>query len=136
MGAWGPGIFDNDGAADWAATFDDTDVDDRLELIEHTLQRGTSSGYLEIDDCEAVLAAAAVVASLLPGGSALDASYGPQTLDDTTGLDVTDELRSLTVAALRGVTGANSEWMELWGDSDADPVALANELITVLAEDT
>ena len=49
---------------------------------------------------------------------------------------MTDELRSLTVAALRGVTGANSEWMELWGDSDADPVALANELITVLAEDT
>ena len=135
MGAWGDGIFDNDGAADWAATFDDTDIADRLGLIQHTLQRGTSSGYLDIDDCEAVLAAAAVVASLLPGGPALDPSYGPQTLDDTAGFDVTDELRALTVTALRGVTGANSEWMELWGDSDANPLALANELITVVAED-
>ena len=48
---------------------------------------------------------------------------------------MTDELRALTVAALRGVTGANSEWMELWGDSDATPIALANELMTDVAED-
>jgi hypothetical protein len=134
MGAWGNGIFDNDGAADWAALFDDTEMADRLGFITRTLERGTASGYLDIDDGEAVLAAAAVVASLMPDGPALDPNYGPQNLGDTAGFDVTDELRALTVRALRGVTGANSEWMELWGDSDADPIALANELITVLTE--
>jgi hypothetical protein len=134
VGAWGEGIFDNDGAADWAATFDDTDTADRLRLIQHTLERGIASGYLDIDDGEAVLAAAAVVASLAPDGPVLDANYGPQTLGDTAGFDVTDELRALTVRALRGVTGASSEWMELWGESDAEPIALANELITVLTD--
>jgi hypothetical protein len=134
MGAWGDGIFDNDGAADWAALFDDTEVADRLGLITRTLGRGTASGYLDIDDGEAVLAAAAVVASLVPDGPVLDTEYGPQTLGDAVGFDVTDELRALTVRALRGVTGANSEWMELWGDSDGDPTPLAQELITLLAD--
>ncbi|MET0701799.1 MAG: DUF4259 domain-containing protein [Mycobacterium sp.] len=134
MGAWGEGIFDNDWAADWAATFDDTDVADRLGFITRTLERGTASGYIDIDVGEAVLAAAAVVASQVPDGPALDPSYGPQTLGDTVGFEVTDELRALTVQALRGVTGANSEWLELWADSDADPLALANELITVLTD--
>jgi hypothetical protein len=134
MGAWGEGIFDNDGAADWATIFDDTEMADRLGFITTTLERGTASGYLDIDDGEAVLAAATVVASLVPDGPVLDANYGPQTLGHTVGFDVTDELRAMTVRALRGVTGANSEWMELWGDSDADPVALAYELIAVLTD--
>jgi hypothetical protein len=134
MGAWGTGIFDNDGAADWAILFDDTEMADRLGFITRTLERGTASGYLEIDDGEAVLAAAAVVASLVPDGLVLDENNGPQTLGGTVGFEITDELRALTVRALRGVTGANSEWMELWGDSDAEPTALANELITVLTD--
>jgi hypothetical protein len=134
VGAWGEGIFNNDGAADWAALFDDTDIADRLGFITRTLDRGTGSGYLDIDDGEAVLAAAAVVASLVPEGPALDPDYGPQTLGDTAGFDVTDELRALAVRALQGVAGPNSEWMELWGDSDADSIALVNELITALTD--
>jgi hypothetical protein len=138
MGAWGTGIFDNDGAADWAVLFDDTDMADRLGFVTRTLERGTTSGYIDIDididDGEAVLAATAVVASLVPDGPVLDANNGPQTLGGTVGFEVTDELRALTVQALRGVTGANSEWMELWGESDAEPIALANELITVLTD--
>ena len=128
----GEGIFDNDGAADWASRFDDTETADRLGFTRRTLERGTASRYLEIDDAEAVLAAAAVVASLMPDGPVLDPNYGPQKFCDTAGFDVTNELRALTVRALGGLTGPKSEWMELWGDSDADPIALAYELITVL----
>ena len=69
------------GPADWAAHFDDSEIADRLALITRTLERGNaSSRYLEIDDGEAALTAAAVVASPLPDGPALDANYGPQSL--------------------------------------------------------
>ena len=61
---------------------------DRSTPITRTLERGNASRYLEIDDCEAVLADAAVVASLLPDDPVPDANHGPQTLCAATRFDV------------------------------------------------
>ena len=51
MGTWGPGIFDNDTAADWA--FGLEDLPD-TQYIEKTLERviATRDAYLEAPDAE------------------------------------------------------------------------------------
>lgn len=63
MGAWGPGIFDNDAACDFAAAVADGGG---ILLMGQTLDRvlACGSGYLERSDAEECLAAADIIARL------------------------------------------------------------------------
>lgn len=136
MGAWGAGIFENDDAADWANEFDETDPAERLAFIEDTfaLTDDVDHGQLDIDDCSAVLAAAAVVAAQLPNGPRLDTTYGPQTLGDGPGLTVTPHLREKAVAAVQAVIHPDTEWSQLWDESaNTDARSAATHLLGILS---
>jgi hypothetical protein len=63
MGAWGPGIFENDTACDFAA---DIAKGSDLTLLEQTLNRvlAVQGGYLEAPDAAEALAAADIIARL------------------------------------------------------------------------
>ncbi len=117
MGAWGIGPFDNDEAADFSGDFDDASQVGRLELIRDALQNAVSVGdYLDMDVANSAIAAAAIVASQLPGGERVNLAYGPKSLA-VEGTPVLAEFAPLAVQALDRVVGDDSEWCELWDES-------------------
>ncbi|MDQ1656974.1 MAG: hypothetical protein QOD41_2057 [Cryptosporangiaceae bacterium] len=128
MGAWGDGPFDNDDAADWAAELDAAAPAERLDVIRAALAAAASADYLDADDGQRAVAAAAVVAAQRPGGPPLDTSYAPRILADGIVLDVPDELRDLAAAALDRAAGEDSELAELWDDG---PDAFATRLASL-----
>lgn len=124
MGTWDFGPFDNDDAADWSGELQEAGPDQRVTLIRQTLNEVLhEGGYLDSDPANRAVAAAAVVASLQPGGTALTTAYAPdfRTAGDT--LDIPADLPPLALRALDRVTGDDSEWRDLW--EDGLPKALA-----------
>ncbi|CRZ17062.1 DUF4262 domain-containing protein [Mycolicibacterium neworleansense] len=134
MGAWGVDAYGNDTAADWANDFDDTPLEGRVAFLEHTFAKAHDTDFLDNRECEQVIAAAAAVVALMPGGTPLDTAMGPETLDEEPRIVVTEELRNRAVAALREVVRPDSEWSLLWADSDLEASAHATvtQLITEL----
>lgn len=64
MGAWDTGPFDNDDAADFAASLDDLEPEDRACAIRCLLTRvAGEAGYLERDTGGAAVAMAVLVAA-------------------------------------------------------------------------
>lgn len=104
VGTWGVGPFDNDTALDWRDDLDEAPPADRVQLVRAALEAADDEGYLDYDVAAEAVAAAAVVASdpALP-----------------------TELRPLAVRALDRVIGPDSEWRQLWSESDELPDALA-----------
>ncbi|MCV7356006.1 hypothetical protein FHU31_000138 [Mycolicibacterium fluoranthenivorans] len=117
MGAWGTGVFDSDGAADWANAYDQTAPEERLAFIERTLAKAHSGSYLEVDDCVQVIAGAATVAALLPDTPTEPIAYGPETLWAESRFEVSGELRAAAIAALQRVIDPATEWSQLWDDA-------------------
>ncbi|MGI5350740.1 DUF4259 domain-containing protein [Streptomyces sp. CA-250714] len=118
MGTWDVGPFDNDAAGDFCAALDEASADAREGIVRDTLARvaGTRD-YLEADEAEEAVAAAALIAAQCHGGPSVDRFDGPEEpLPDLTGL------RSLAVQALDRVVSEPSELPELWDDaSDSTP---------------
>ncbi|MBO3742304.1 DUF4259 domain-containing protein [Actinoplanes flavus] len=124
MGAWGFGPFDNDDAADWSGDLHEAAPGERAGLLRKTLEEALHEGeYLEQDSGSQVVAAAAVIASLLPGGTALINSYAADSLTEGGTLDLPGDLPALALRALDRVAGDDSEWAEQW--EDGLPKALA-----------
>src|SRR3712207_3911326 len=59
MGAWGTGLFEDDAALDFMA--DVTEAEEPKELIRQAFETAIESDYLETDDGNAVIVAAAFV---------------------------------------------------------------------------
>ncbi|WP_431922536.1 DUF4259 domain-containing protein [Amycolatopsis tucumanensis] len=115
MGTWGIGHFDNDEAADFANELDDLPAGERGELIRTTLEAAAgNSGYLEAPEGMLAVAAAALVASQVPGGDPVDDSYGPEEPIPV----LPGELRALAVRAIDRVLAEKSELDELWEAPD------------------
>lgn len=132
MGAWGTGVFDNDGAGDFLAELRHTDIDQRETVIVQALQTAAAAeDYLEVDDGQAAIAAAAVTAMARTGRPVTDTDSGTD-LATTDLPHANPELVALAVRALDRVTGKDSEWRELWEESDALDEAL-NALADVRA---
>jgi hypothetical protein len=114
MGAWGTGPFDNDDAADFAASLDDLEPEDRTNAIREALTEAAGeTDYLERDTGAAAVAAAAVVAAQYPDGDPIDSTHGPkQSIPD-----LSEELRPIAVQALTRVLADDSELNELWSES-------------------
>jgi hypothetical protein len=81
--------------------------------------------YLDSDLAVEAIAAAAIVASQLPGGAAITSSYAPDFLLEGDSIEVPDDVPALAVRALDRIVGDDSEWRELWEDTGEDAPALA-----------
>lgn len=129
MSAWGTGPFDNDDAADFAASLDDLEPEKRPDAIREVLaEAADESDYLERDTGGAAVAAAALVAAQHPDGEPVDSAYGPKQSVP----DLPDELRPIAVQALTRVLADDSELTELWTESPDGDAWFA--MITALAE--
>ncbi len=129
MGTWDVGPFDNDTAADWCGDLDDAAPEQRVVLIRDALSRVAEHGdeYLDSDDAVEAIAAAAIVASQLPGGTAIDTAYAPDFLLEGGIVEMADDIPAIAVRALDRVVGDDSEWRELWEEAEESyPQALAS----------
>ncbi len=122
MGAWGPGPFDNDDAADFIIAVTDAEKGDRAEQVGAALS--LPDGYLEIPEASAAVAAAALVAAA--NGMRVDMAEVTELLR-IGGIPADGGVRELARAALARVTGADSEWRELW-----EEVGQLSEAVMVL----
>lgn len=117
MGTWDIGPFDNDTAADFANDLDDAAAGEREALIRGVLMcTAGNQDYLEGPDAEEAVAAAALVAAPCPGGEPVSPHYGP---DEPVPVLPAD-FRRLAVEALDRVLAAESELLELWGETGDD----------------
>ncbi|HEY2949110.1 MAG TPA: DUF4259 domain-containing protein [Micromonosporaceae bacterium] len=125
MGTWGTGPFENDDAADLCAELADADPAQQAEMLRAVLRRAAdNTGYLEIDDAQAAIAAAAVVAAWSAG----HAVVGAPELADLGAVAVPADLAPSARQALDRVSGPNSEWRSLWGEGTD-----LNDVLTELA---
>jgi hypothetical protein len=117
MGTWDVGPFDNDTAADWCGALNDTHPERRVELVRATVAAVANHGdeYLDSDLAVEAIAAAAIVASRLPGGIPVTSPYAPNFLLAGGSIEVPDDLPPLALRALDRINADNSEWRELWG---------------------
>ena len=128
MGTWDVGPFDNDTAADWCGDLDRAAPEQRASLIREALRRVAEhgDGYLDSDLAAEAIAAAAVAASQLPGGTAVETAYAPDFLLEGGTVEVTGDVPALAVRALDRIVEKDSEWHELWEEAeDSYPQALA-----------
>ena len=117
MGAWGPGSFDNDAAADWAM---ECARSAGFTLVEATLDNLLAAEDDERDasDEEEAIAAAEVVARAA-GNWGVRNAYS-QALDDwigTLGEQPGPALLAKARRAVQSIRGEPSELRELWSDS-------------------
>jgi hypothetical protein len=129
MGAWGVGPFENDSALDWRDDLQRCAPDKRVELIRDAFMAvvGQGDSYLDSDFAVEAIAAAAVLASQLPGGPTV-ASLGADFVAAGGGFDVPGDLPPLALRALDRVVAEKSEWRSLWAEAD-----MLDELAGVLA---
>nr|WP_042195468.1 DUF4259 domain-containing protein [Kibdelosporangium sp. MJ126-NF4]CEL22032.1 hypothetical protein [Kibdelosporangium sp. MJ126-NF4]CTQ92812.1 hypothetical protein [Kibdelosporangium sp. MJ126-NF4] len=120
MGAWDTGAFDNDHAADFAGDLTDAAPGERPDLIREALEAAADNDdYLDASTASAAIAAAAIVASQLPGGPEVDSVYGPEFLTDGDSIDLPDEFVELALRAVTRVVSDESEWRDLWEDAES-----------------
>ena len=118
MGAWGPGTFDNDDAADWVyELLDSADLAPARAALAATMD---SDGWLEIPEgARAVAASTTVAASFdgdvrgLPDEVAEWLEYHP---DAATLADA-----RLAIDALERVASVDSELREVWLEAASGP---------------
>jgi hypothetical protein len=114
MGTWDIGHFDNDAAADFGGSLDDSAPQERVELLREALRAVVEEpGYLDSHDAARAVAAAALVAAQCPGGAPVTTVYGP----DGGIPPLPDELRGIAVRALDRVVGDDSEMLDLWAEA-------------------
>ncbi|MFJ2951514.1 DUF4259 domain-containing protein [Streptomyces sp. NPDC087226] len=118
MGTWDIGPFENDMAADFAYTLDETPKDKRESLVRATLTRTIQTrDYLESPEGAEAVAAVALIAAQCPGGEPISTSYGP---DEVLPI-FADDLQPLAVEALDRVVAETSELAELWDETPDGP---------------
>ncbi|MER7706696.1 DUF4259 domain-containing protein [Kitasatospora sp. NPDC097605] len=117
MGTWDIGHFDNDTAADFSGTLDETPAAEREALVRRVLALAADTGaedYLDCYEAAQAVAAAALVASQCPDGEPVTTSYGP---DEPLPAFPAD-LRPLAAAALDRIVADESELAELWDETE------------------
>ena len=113
MGTWDAGPFDNDSAADFINALDDAPEHERAALIRTALTAAVENDtYLDLDEGAPAVAAAALLASRLPGGEKL----APNGHSHSPAAFVPDlaDLVPLAISAVDRVLAANSELASLW----------------------
>lgn len=95
---------------------------------------GQRTDYLDNDACQEIVAAAATIAAALPGGPSVDSAHGPKTVTAEPGFVITEDLRKAAAEALRAVAAPQSEWAQLWAETEYEAEAhwTVTQLITDL----
>jgi hypothetical protein len=113
MGAWGPGIFDDDAAYDFIEIIQE--ADDPEEIFRTSFETALAADYLEYDDAHAVTVSAAYMDIVLN-----DTAYECENQEAISsfktshkGLDVRN-LKGMAVQSLTKVISDQSELNELW----------------------
>lgn len=126
MGAWGTGPFENDDAADWAWELEA--AEDEVALLLEGFAAASGAEAAELPEASVAVAAAAWLASGLPGGEAVEVDWSEEPPHPTPPA-ITDALRFAAVAALDAVLAEGSEWREAWAEEDETaPIAAAERL--------
>ena len=81
--------------------------------------------YLDSDVAAEAIAAAALVASQLRGGTKVTSASAPDFVLAGGRLELADDVPDLAVQALDRIVGEDSEWRELWDESDDSASAFA-----------
>lgn len=116
MGAWATDAMGNDDACDWAYGLDECSD---LSLVEVTLDRALSDGYLESPDACAALAAIEVIARLQ--GNWGDRNAYSESMDawvEKTGLVPSKALAEKAHKVIERILADDSELKELWQESE------------------
>ena len=119
VGTWDTGPLDNDTAADWCRELHDAPAGQRVAMVRRALTvvvGHDADTYLDDDFAVEAIAAAAVIATQLPGGPQLDSPYAPDFIRAGGSVDVPDGLPSLALRALDRIDGTNSVLPGLWED--------------------
>jgi hypothetical protein len=122
MGTWDAGPFDNDTAVDRCGDLDNAAPGQRSAMVRSALAAVLDNGddYLDSDVAAEAIAAAALVASQLRGYAS-----APDFVLAGGRLELPDDVPDLAVQALDRIVGEDSEWRELWDESDDSASAFA-----------
>ena len=114
MGAWDTELFDNDSALDWLGDYEEANADQRTQLVTQALEVPDENNYFDSDEgCNAIAAVAVLAAhknpALLPEGH--NAAF-LRALPEPT-----PQQSLAALVALDRVLAADSELLDLWGES-------------------
>lgn len=116
MGAWGYGNFDNDTAADWAFSLEESTD---LSLITEAINAVLEEDYIDSDiGCEALVAIEAV--ARLKGKWGEKSAYS-EPLDnwvEKNNFEPSKDLIESSNKALKLISSQNSELYELWAETE------------------
>jgi hypothetical protein len=113
VGAWGTGVFEDDGAMDWIAVLASSAT--IIPLVE-SLRAADAEDHLPASACSAALAAAEVIAAL-SGRPGADLPRPAADWVRAHPLQVNEPLLQLALAAVHRIETA-SELRDLWDESD------------------
>ena len=117
MGAWGPGIFDDDTAYDFVGILQDSE--DPAQDFKTFFETAIEADYLEYDDAHAVTVSAAYMDMIL--------NHTRYESEDEEGISefrnthknlAVSHLKPLAVKALQKVVSESSELNELWSENE------------------
>ena len=117
MGAWGPGIFDDDTAYDFVGILQDSE--DPVQDFKTFFETAVETDYLEYDDAHAVTVSAAYMDMIL--NNTVYQSEDEESLQafrDTHKNLAVASLKPLAVKALQKVVSERSELNELWSENE------------------
>ena len=118
MGAWGPGTFDNDDAADWVyELLESADLAPAREALAATMD---SDGWLQIPEGARAVAAAAAVAASLDGDVRGLPDEVVEWLETFPDAGTLADAR-LAIDALERVASVDSELREVWLEAANGP---------------
>ena len=134
MGAWGPGVFENDCAGDWVDELEgSTDLSCVEEIFETIVEMGDD--YIEVDEGSAAVAACEVVARLAGKPGEKDTDSGP--VDEWVAANPQSpppELVKTALAILERIRTEPSELLELWEEEGSGEwLAVIDDLRSRLA---
>ncbi|MEU4164065.1 DUF4259 domain-containing protein [Actinoplanes sp. NPDC026670] len=150
MGAWGMAPFQNDRAVDLLEELGELDTVARTLRIREVFMEGINSDSDDAPLAFEVVAAAALIGIILPGGLALDRDLPEGDERLTSCIDPEDEgyatddwrpalLRSpgpelieLAIAAVRHVTGMDSQWRDVWGGNRDRAIEEMQKVLAIL----
>ena len=122
MGAWGHGHFEDDSALDF---MDEIEMSDQpAAFLRKTLEKATKADFLDADEGNAVIVAAAYVDRQLNGTRFTPPDYEEplevDTFPDRHPRTDLSTLRDIAVEALECLLGEESELNELWAENEED----------------
>lgn len=117
MGAWGPGIFDDDAAYDFVEILQDTD--DPIEVFTTAFETAINTDYLDYDDAHAVTVSAAYIDAVLNNTNYQSEDEAALQAFKEANKDLPIQpLKLLAVQALQRALSNDSELHELWQENE------------------